>query len=98
MDDMVKLYTSSLTDKRLSGPINATAPNPVTMKELSRTIGRVLKRPSWFPVPFFLAKLVIGESAQVVATGQRVVPQKILSVDFPFSYRNVEEALRASLL
>jgi uncharacterized protein len=98
MDDMVKLYASSLTDKRLSDPINATAPNPVTMKELSRTIGKVLKRPSWFPVPVFLAKIVIGGSVQVVATGQRVVPKKLLSLDFPFSYRYVEEALRESLL
>lgn len=98
MDDMVKLYISSLTDKRLSGPINATAPNPVTMKELSRAIGKVIKRPSWFPVPVFLAKIVIGGSAQVVATGQRVVPKKLLSLDFTFDYKKVEEALSASLL
>jgi uncharacterized protein (TIGR01777 family) len=97
MDDMVKLYKTSIDDKRLSGPINATAPNPVAMKELSRTIGKVLKRPSWFPVPVFLAKIVIGGSAQVVATGQRVIPKKLLSLDFPFNYRDVEEALKASL-
>jgi uncharacterized protein len=98
MEDMIEIYAASLTDKRLSGPINATAPNPVTMKELSRAIGKVLKRPSWFPVPVFLAKIVIGGSAQVVATGQRVVPKKLLSLDFPFHYRDVEEALRVSLL
>ena len=98
MDDMVRLYIASLTDKRLSGPINSTAPNPVTMKELSRAIGKVLKRPSWFPVPVFLAKIVIGGSVQVVATGQRAVPKKLLSIDFPFNYKYIEEALRASLL
>jgi uncharacterized protein (TIGR01777 family) len=98
MDDMVKIYVSSLNDKMLSGPINATAPNPVTIKELSRIIGKVLKKPSWFPVPVFLAKIVIGGSSQVVTTGQRVVPQKLLSLGFTFYFKNVEEALRASLL
>ena len=58
-DDMAELYISSLTDKRFSGPVNATAPNPVTMKELSRAIGKILKRPAWLPVPVFMAKIII---------------------------------------
>jgi len=89
---------TAVTDTRLSGPFNATAPNPVTMKELCKTIGKVLKRPSWFPVPAFLAKIIIGGSAQVVVTGQRVIPLKLLSINFPYRYKNIQEALEASLL
>jgi uncharacterized protein (TIGR01777 family) len=97
MDDMAELYVSSLTDTRLSGPVNATAPNPVTMKEFSRAIGKILKRPSWLPIPAFMAKIVIGGSAQVVVTGQRVIPKKLLSINFPFQYKHIEEALKKSL-
>jgi len=64
-EDMTELYVTAVTDTRLRGPVNAIAPNPVTMKELSKTIGKVLKRPSWFTVPAFLAKTIIGGSAQI---------------------------------
>ena len=97
MDDITDLYIKALTDKKMSGPINATAPNPVTMGEMSRALGRVLKRPSWFPVPAFLAKIVIGGSAEIVVTGQRVVPRKLQSMGYRFKYENIEDALRASL-
>ena len=97
-EDMTELYATAVTDTRLRGPVNATAPNPVTMKELSKTIGKVLKRPSWFTVPAFLAKIIIGGSAQVVVTGQRVIPLKLLSIDFPYQYTEIQEALKACLL
>jgi len=97
-EDMTELYVTAVTDQRLSGAVNATAPNPLTMAELSKAIGKVLHRPYWFPVPAFLVKLIIGESAQVVVTGQKAIPAKLLAIDFPYHYRTVEEALKASLL
>jgi len=97
-EDMTELYATAVTDQRLSGPVNATAPNPLSMAELSKAIGEVLHRPSWFPVPAFLVKLIIGESAQVVVTGQKAIPVKLLAIDYPYQYRTVEEALKASLL
>lgn len=96
-DDMTELYVSSLMDNGFSGPINATAPNPVTMAELSKTIARILKRPSWLKIPAFLAKLLIGGSAQVVVTGQRVIPARLSGLGFTFKYKNIEEALKACL-
>ncbi len=97
-EDMAELYVFAVTDAKLSGPVNATAPYPVTMNELSKAIAKVLKRPSWLPVPAFLAKIIIGESAQVVLTGQRVMPVKLRSINFPYHYKKIQEALEASLL
>lgn len=96
-EDMTELYVRGILDERLSGPVNASSPDPVTMKILSKNIGKVLNKPSWFPVPAFLVKLIIGESAQVVVTGQRVVPNKLLAINFEYSYPTIQEALEASL-
>lgn len=97
-EDMTELYAAALMDDRLSGPVNATAPHPVTMQELSKSIGQVLKRPSWLKVPSFLAKMIIGGSAQVVLTGQKVIPVKLLAIHFPYRYTHIRKALEASLL
>ncbi len=93
-EDMVNLYIEALLNPELKGPLNATAPNPVTMKELSQTIGKAMHRPSWFPVPGFILKLLIGESAQVILTGQKVIPEKLLKQGFQFSFPRLEEALK----
>ncbi len=97
-EDMTDLYIYALENRELTGAVNATAPNPVTMNQLSKTIGKVLKRPSWFPVPSFLAKIVIGESAQVVVTGQRVIPAKLQQQKYKFRFNTIEQALEDSLL
>lgn len=96
-EDMMNLYVLALEDDRLSGPVNATSPNPVKMSEVSATLGKVLHRPSWIPIPPFLAKIIMGESAQVVVTGQRVIPQKLLQLKFPYKYPNILKALEDSL-
>lgn len=96
-EDMTNLYVFALEDDRLSGPVNATSPNPVKMSEVSATMGKVLHRPSWFPIPAFLAKIIMGESAQVVVNGQKVIPQKLLQLKFPYKYSSILKALQDSL-
>jgi len=96
-EDMTNLYLFALEDDRLSGPVNATSPNPVKMSEVSATMGKVLHRPSWFPIPPFLAKVIMGESAQVVVTGQKAIPRKLLKLKFPYKYPTIMKALQASL-
>jgi hypothetical protein len=96
-EDMVNLYIEALLNPKLKGPLNATAPNPVTMKELSQTIGKVMHRPSWFPVPGFMLKLLIGESAQVILTGQKVIPDQLKKQGYQFCFPLLEEALRGIL-
>ena len=92
-EDMANIYIDALLDPKWNGPINATAPNPVTMKDLGKTIGKVLRRPSWFPVPSFLLKMMIGESSQVILTGQKVIPKKLQDLSYPFQYPDIYEAM-----
>jgi uncharacterized protein (TIGR01777 family) len=97
LDDVVAGLLRCLDDERLSGPVNLTAPNPVTNAELSRTLGRVLHRPAFLPVPGFALKLLYGEMAQVVTTGSRVVPDRLQAVGHSFHFPDLEPALRAAL-
>lgn len=96
-EDMTNLYVFALEDDRLSGPVNAVSPNAVKMSEVSATLGKVLHRPSWFPIPALLAKAIMGESAQVVVSGQKVIPQKLIQLKFPYKYPSILKALQDSL-
>lgn len=75
------------------GPVNVTTPNPVRMKEFSNTLGEVLKRPSWLPVPEFALKIALGRMSEMLLHGQRAVPAKISSYGFEFKYPELREAL-----
>ncbi len=83
----------ALDDPRLAGPVNATAPNPVTMGELARTLGQVLGRPSFLPVPSLALKLLFGEAASVLLSGQRVLPKRALEGGFGFRFPTLRAAL-----
>jgi NAD dependent epimerase/dehydratase family enzyme len=78
----------------VGGPINATAPEPQTNREFSKTLGKVIGRPAWLPVPGFALKLMLGELAGMVTQGQRVVPQQAQKLGYPFKYPTSDEALR----
>jgi NAD dependent epimerase/dehydratase family enzyme len=73
--------------------MNVTAPNPVTNAELSRALGRALNRPAVLPVPGFALRLLYGEMAEIVITGQRVIPRRLLDGGFEFGHPDVQEAL-----
>jgi uncharacterized protein len=94
LDDVVGAMRFSLEQPQASGPANLTAPNPVTNTELSRTLGRVLKRPAILPVPAFAIRLLYGDMAEIVTTGQRVLPAKLEQLGYPFRYSELEPALR----
>ncbi len=85
----------ALDTSRVAGPLNVTAPAPVSNAELARTLGRVLGRPAILPAPAFAVRLALGEMADVVLTGQRVLPAKAQSLGFTFRYPELEPALRA---
>jgi len=93
--DLVGLTMWALLNPSLSGPVNAVAPNPVTMTDFCRTVGKALSRPSWFPVPESLLKLALGEMGSLMMTGQRVKPVKAISAGYNFQYPTLEAALRA---
>lgn len=92
--DEVGLILFALEDTRVSGPLNTTAPQPQTNREFSATIGKVLGKPSWLPVPGFALKILFGEMADTLTTGQRVIPQKALDLGYTFKFPTAEVALR----
>lgn len=96
-DDLVNLILKALTDSSVSGVLNATAPNPVRMAEFSQTMGQVMGRPSWLPVPAFALEAMLGDAAQVVLEGQRVVPTRTQATGFEFQYPLVKPALEEVL-
>jgi uncharacterized protein (TIGR01777 family) len=94
IDDIVGIYLYALDNSRLQGPLNAASPNPLRMKEFANALGKVLKRPSLFPVPKFVLKIVIGETTEVVTASQRVDVKKIFESGYRFKFDNLEDALR----
>ncbi len=96
-EDLVNLILQALTRPEMEGVLNATAPHPVRMTEFCATLGRVLNRPSWLPVPDFVLELLLGEAAQVVLEGQQVLPRRAESYGFNFQYPTIEAALKEIL-
>jgi uncharacterized protein (TIGR01777 family) len=96
-EDLVGMICAALDDERWSGPINGTAPEPVTNREFSRALGHVLHRPTLLPVPGFALGLLYGEMAEIVTTGARVMPAKPLVLGYDFRHPELNEALRSAL-
>ena len=96
-EDLVGMMLAALDDERWSGPVNATAPEPVSNRELSHALGRALHRPALLPVPGPALRLLYGEMAQIVTTGVRAMPAKALVLGYEFAHPRLAEALRAAL-
>ncbi|MFC7366562.1 MULTISPECIES: TIGR01777 family oxidoreductase [Bhargavaea] len=95
--DAARAILFALENDSVRGPVNTVAPNPLRMKEFGRTVGRVLGRPHFLPVPSFALKVALGEKSKLVLEGQRVAPSKLGSLGFRFLYPDAEEALREIL-
>lgn len=93
IDDLAGLVLHALDREDLSGPMNATAPHPVTNAEFSKALGRVLGRPSWLPVPRLALRLAVGPAAAVLVTGQMAVPGRALDTGYEFRFPLVDKAL-----
>ncbi|MCW6052382.1 TIGR01777 family oxidoreductase [Lyngbya sp. CCAP 1446/10] len=96
-EDVVDLILYTLQNPQVEGVLNATAPNPVRMNELCETLGAVLSRPSWLPVPSFALELLLGDGAKVVLEGQKVLPQQTLASGFKYQYPTLKLALEEIL-
>lgn len=96
-DDLVNLILQALTRSDIEGVLNATAPNPVRMAEFCQTMGEILNRPSWLPVPSFALEALLGDGAMVVLEGQQVLPKRTLANGFEYQYPEVKQALQAIL-
>jgi hypothetical protein len=98
LDDLVQAIVHSITTESLRGPVNAGSPHPVTNYEFTKTLGRVLGRPTFLPMPSFAARLAFGEMAdELLLAGTRVEPTKLLASGFKFRQPELESALRHTL-
>ncbi len=95
IDDVVRIVEAGLDDHRLSGPVNAVSPEPVTNADFTRALARVLRRPALLPVPSFVLRLAFGEMVdELLLSGSRVVPEVLEETGFRFAYPELEGALR----
>lgn len=98
VDDLCRLMLFAIDEESVEGPLNGTAPNPVTNKEFTKTLGRVIKRPTLFPVPPLALKVALGGVAEVMTGSQRCETPIADAAGFEYRYRDVDSALRELLL
>ncbi len=91
--DHARAFSFIREHPEIHGPVNLTAPQPVRNFELTKALGRVLHRPTILPAPEFMMRLVLGEFADALLTGQRVIPKKLLDAGFRFNFPTIAEAL-----
>jgi uncharacterized protein len=95
LDDLLDVIHRALTDRRLTGPVNAVSPFPVTNAEFTKTLGRVLGRPTLATLPALAARLAMGEMADaLLLASARVHPERLLAVGHTFRHPDLEGALR----
>ncbi|MDT8371639.1 MAG: TIGR01777 family oxidoreductase [Gammaproteobacteria bacterium] len=93
IDDMVSLLTFLVENEQLKGVFNACSPSPVTNSEFTKTLAALLNRPAFFHVPASFLRLLLGEMARLLLTGQRAIPAKLEANRFKFNYTDLESAL-----
>lgn len=93
IDDLLSAYLFVFANEKLEGTFNLSAPNPVTNRELTKALGKVLHRPTAIPLPKFVLRFLFSEGATVLTEGQCVVPERLLDNGFTFKYTTIEEAL-----
>ncbi|ESU32394.1 hypothetical protein G3A_11800 [Bacillus sp. 17376] len=94
IEDVVRGIIFSIENPKVNGPVNFTAPSPVTMEQFGETLSRVINRPHWMRVPSFALKIMLGEMSILVLEGQRAMPEKLISAGFTFRYPELDDALK----
>lgn len=94
IDDVVGLLLHAIREPAIAGPLNATSPAPVRNKEFAQALGAALHRPALLPTPVIGLKLIYGEFADILATGQRVIPAKARQTGYVFRFPDLGDALR----
>jgi uncharacterized protein len=95
IDDLTRAISHAISAESLSGPVNAVSPNPVRNVEMTRALGKVLRRPTFFSVPAFVVRLLLGEMADaLLLSSQRAQPRRLLATGFTFQFPDFESTLR----
>lgn len=93
-EDIAAMFIYAIDHPGMRGPYNGAAPQPLRMKEFASALGRVMRRPSLFPVPGFVLRVILGEGAAVALASQKVIPKAILNAGYKFRYPEIDGALR----
>jgi uncharacterized protein (TIGR01777 family) len=96
-DDVAGVILFALGNGAVSGPVNLVAPECVDMNGFCAALGRALSRPSWLPVPAFALRAALGEMSDMILTGQRVVPSKLIALGYTFRYPALGPALASAV-
>ena len=95
LDDLVSIILYCINHDSLKGAINGTSPNPVINQVFTKTLGTALKRPTIFPMPEIVVKLLMGQMGEeLLLAGKRVLPRKILDAGYDFQYKTLKHALK----
>ena len=97
LDDLVRLILFLRDHETIHGPVNATSPNPCTNAEFTSVLGRSIRRPTIFPLPASLLRIVLGQFSEVLLSSQRVVPEIASRSGFEFGHPTLDGALAAAL-
>jgi uncharacterized protein len=97
LDDLTGATLLALDDARVSGPLNVSAPEPVPNRDFAKALGRVLHRPTIFPAPGLMLKILYGEMSLIVTTGQRAIPKRLTELGYEFRRPDLEDALRQAI-
>jgi uncharacterized protein len=97
LDDLTGATLFALDDARVSGPLNVSAPEPVPNRDFAKALGRVLRRPTIFPAPELMLKILYGEMSLIVTTGQRAIPKRLTELGYEFRRPDLEDALRQAI-
>ncbi len=93
VEDVIRAIAFAIETSEISGPVNVTSPSPVSMKDFGKTIGSVLHRPHWLPVPSFAMKLALGQEKCSCLEGQHVLPKVLMNAGYEFSFPSLDGAL-----
>jgi uncharacterized protein len=96
-EDEIGLLLAALDNAGFSGPVNGSAPEPVTNRDFSRALGRALHRPAFAPIPAAAIKVLYGDMSQIVVKGVRMVPDRAAELGYTFRHPDLDEALRSTL-
>ncbi|EKN68303.1 TIGR01777 family oxidoreductase [Schinkia azotoformans] len=94
IEDLVRLIEFCVTNEKINGPVNATAPSPVTNDEFGRAISSVMGKPHFFHVPSLILRVMLGEMSQMVLNGQKVIPKRAVGSGFTFTYPTIDLAIK----
>ncbi|MFK2826173.1 TIGR01777 family oxidoreductase [Bacillus sp. B190/17] len=94
VQDVARAIFFIIEHPEISGPVNLTAPSPETLNTIGKTLGEILHRPHWLPVPGIVLKTALGEMSTLILNGQRVLPEKLIAHSFSFQFPDINQALK----